>query len=290
MKTRSPIFFQRTPARRYLCLLAAALCCLFGQLGAQSRAAEPVSAAALRAKLTEPDHGWLLIDIRGAEAFQRGTIPGAIHIPEAFLPRRALPALTAAVLIDDGLGTTNARSAAGDLARRVAFPVYFLQGGFSTWLEAGGNSTGLPGLQPESLPRLTYRQLLDADLSEAVLFDVRDHGDVLLPMSDDEPIAQFAAARGLPLLRGNPVALMPRPQARGTGELQPASAQESPLIILIDDNNGEAEATARRLRANGFHRFVILTGGTEILRHEGRSGQVRRASGIQIEVSADQVQ
>jgi 3-mercaptopyruvate sulfurtransferase SseA len=43
------------------------------------------------------------------------------------------------------------------------------------------------------------------------------------------------------------------------------------LFVLIDDGDGTAEEAAHRLKAAGIRRVVILAGGEEALRTEGRS-------------------
>jgi 3-mercaptopyruvate sulfurtransferase SseA len=43
------------------------------------------------------------------------------------------------------------------------------------------------------------------------------------------------------------------------------------LYVLIDDGDGTAEEAAHRLKAAGIRRVVILAGGEEALRTEGRS-------------------
>lgn len=53
-------------------------------------------------------------------------------------------------------------------------------------------------------------------------------------------------------------------QAAGAGGV-------APLLVLIDENDGKAQETARRLLASGNRRFVILSGGVEAVRMEGRS-------------------
>ena len=50
----------------------------------------------------------------------------------------------------------------------------------------------------------------------------------------------------------------------------------SEVFVLIDNGDGRAEAMARRLRAAGIKRFVILAGGEEALSREGRPGIMKK--------------
>jgi rhodanese-related sulfurtransferase len=247
-----------------------------------------VEPAALEASMRGADAP-LLIDIRSATEFRSGAIPGAVNIPAAFIATRTFPPLAGAILYDDGQGIHSAASAAAALATRVDFPVAWLRGGYAAWLEAGGASTTPAGLRPEALPHLTYNQLLESNPDDVVLFDLRAAaaaGEGFTPAAaEDDPVRQFAAARKFSLESRNPLAVLPRPAPAGDGFTPAAAATPLPLVVLIDNNDGAAEAMARKLRANGHHRVVILIGGVDIIRHEGRPGLVRRAAGISIEAS-----
>ncbi len=257
-------------------------------LNAPVVAADPVSPAALKAMLGA-DSPPLVVDVRHAQRYQQGSIPGAINIPASFLATRSFPTGRDLVLFDDGFGTGEARSGAGALSARLGRPVYWLEGGFAAWMEEGGAHTAASGMRPEALPRLTYRQLSEADLSGAVLFDLRDSeepepGTMAPAGAVDDEVAAFARGRGVPLMRGSPLNVLQSPRS-ASGTLAPAASR--PLVVLIDDNDGKAEEMARKLRANGLHRVVILTGGAEIIRHEGRSGTVRRSTGIRMEMGPE---
>lgn len=248
--------------------------------------AEPLDPAGF-AQLVDSGIRPFVVDVRTADQYRAGSLPGAVHIPAAFMQRRQFPQLPAMVIVDDGLGGVNGRAVAEGMSERFDFPVFWLRGGYAAWLEAGGSSTASGGLQPEVLPRLTYRQLTEADLGDAVLFDLRGEAGDLAPASADDPVSGFARQLGVPVSRINPVEAFERPVQPEAGQMAPASTK--PLIVLIDDNDGTAEEVARKLRANGHHRVVILTGGAEIIRHQGRSGKLRRSTGIELEVSADEL-
>lgn len=265
-------------------LRAAALASALFATSASAGPVNPIAPAELLALMDSPSTA-LVVDLRPEEYFLNGSIPGAVHIPAAFIGRRNFPLLDAIVLVDDGVGLINGRTIAEELGARVDFPVLWLRGGYAAWLESRAPNTAPSGLRPESLPRLTYRQLTDADLEDAVLFDLRFAEGELAPAGDDDPVSKFAGEMSLPLARGNPLSALGRQPSAAPGELVPASAK--PLLVLIDNNDGTAEAMARKLQANGHHRFVILTGGAEIIRHQGRSGMLRRSTGMQVEVGPE---
>ncbi len=60
------------------------------------------------------------------------------------------------------------------------------------------------------------------------------------------------------------------------------SAAAPPLIVLVDDGDGTAEAQARQLKAAGTHNFVILAGGEAILARHGQAGLQRTASSARL--------
>lgn len=230
----------------------------------------------------------LLIDIRSANEFQAGSIPGAVNVPTAFLSSREFPSLGGLVIFDQGLIREEVETAAEELASKHDFPIGWLQGGFLGWTEWGKPSTGVPGMRMEALPTLTYAQLDRIRPGDAVLFDLREDstGDEFRPArAEDDAVLQYASQRRLELLREDPLRSLRRVE-RTHGDLAPASAAY-PLIVLIDGNDGRAEEVARKLRANGYHRVMILLGGAGIIEHDGRPGRVRQSTGISIEVTPE---
>ena len=54
--------------------------------------------------------------------------------------------------------------------------------------------------------------------------------------------------------------------------LRTSNPSQSPLMVLIDDDNQSAKIVARKLRAGGNKRVVIHIGGEEMIKRKGRSG------------------
>lgn len=227
----------------------------------------------------------LLIDLREAAAYRQATIPGAMNIPSPFIAQRRLPTGRQIVVFGDGLGRVDARAVAQAMAARMGVEVHWLEGGYAAWQQARGEDTAAAGLSAEALAHISYRQLSESAMTDAVLYDLRPQPSGLQPMGADDPVAEFAAAHGFGHARGDPLNAI---GGAAAGQLAPASTP--PLIVLVDDDAARAEAMARTLRANGHERVVILAGGVEILRHAGRSGKVRRSTGIEVEIGVEDFQ
>lgn len=91
-----------------------------------------------------------LLDVRGAEEFEKGHLPGAHHVPVHELARRArdLPASKVARVIVVGEPGRRGESAAAWLALMGWSDVALLDGGFPAW--RGPVETGPP---PPPAPR-----------------------------------------------------------------------------------------------------------------------------------------
>jgi len=88
-----------------------------------------------------------LFDLREPEAFARGHVPGARHVPPAqalrWIPQRAETFETVVLIDDDGRPGGTARRIAAELAARWFRRLRYLAGGFASWgperpLERGG--------------------------------------------------------------------------------------------------------------------------------------------------------
>lgn len=240
----------------------------------------------------------LLVDVRPAHAFAEGHIPGAIHVPLSLLPHKRLPAAPLVVLYDDGLGLTDVEPARAALSSRAGLTVEVLEGGYARWLAETRLSTQAPGVSPERLPGITYDQLLAANLRNAVLVDLRvpqeqpeegrpsarSSGARALSVESD-PVSDFAARLGVPVMKARSSGAAAERNAtrglRASSSLASdapaisglsAAAEAGQLLVLVADDEAAAAALSRQLRASGHYRFTVLIGGTESIRHEGRTG------------------
>ncbi|MDE2334642.1 MAG: rhodanese-like domain-containing protein [Rhodospirillales bacterium] len=108
----------------------------FSRFFARSPAAGPpglarVDAATLRAWLEEGDV--LLVDIREAGEYARGSLPRSLSVPLSRFPERlAVPASARRVVFYCQSGQRT-RFAAGRLVRSTSLPAFMLEGGLGRW-------------------------------------------------------------------------------------------------------------------------------------------------------------
>jgi rhodanese-related sulfurtransferase len=82
---------------------------------------------------------FVLLDVRGAEAYARGHVPGAVHLPHAKIIESRLaayPADTVFVVYCDGPHCNGAQRGALRVAR-LGRPVKLMIGGMTGWLDEG---------------------------------------------------------------------------------------------------------------------------------------------------------
>lgn len=94
-----------------------------------------------------------IFDVRGAEEYQAGHVPGARHLPHThvirWVPQQAFTEEAVVLIDEDGRTGGPARHVAAELAHKWFHRLYYLQGGFAAWRAAGlqvesGGATG-PG-------------------------------------------------------------------------------------------------------------------------------------------------
>jgi rhodanese-related sulfurtransferase len=101
--------------------------------------------------------GFVLIDSRGAAAWDAGRIPGAVHLPTddiAAEADRLLPAETPVVVYCWGPGCNGATRAALEFAR-LGRPVREMLGGFEYWVREGFGVETATGVQHGTQDPLT---------------------------------------------------------------------------------------------------------------------------------------
>ena len=110
----------------------------------------------VHAALTLPDPGFVLVDSRSREAWDRGHIPGAIHLPTGEIAARAaelVPVGSHVVTYCWGPACNGATRAALEFAR-LGHRVREMIGGFEYWVREGfaydtaGGAAGLPAPDP----------------------------------------------------------------------------------------------------------------------------------------------
>ena len=221
-----------------------------------------------------------LIDVRGNTQFKQGHIPGAINVPAALVPQKQLPPLGFTVVYDAGLGSETASAAAAAFNQKPGITAKVLEGGFASWETAQRSATTKgAGLTPEEIPFITYADLSKVQSEDVVLVDLRKEPKQLRQEENGaiaptpEPLTnlrqEFSKVRGV---TRSPFDL---PQAR---QSDTSNSSSNPLLVLIDNGDGSAQATARLMKANGITRFAILAGGEPVIARKGRTGSGRASS------------
>lgn len=230
-----------------------------------------------------------VIDIRSESLYEAGHIPNAINVPLRVLEYKKLPPLGRVVVYDRGLGIDDVQSAVQVLNEKRGIEAEVLEGGYAAWEMDRGSTTQPVGFQPEQLDYITYQDLTDAE--DVVLVDLRkppvpQPGALTRQGVSADAVPVTALAEKFP---GRTVVKSPfeinavSGRTGGSGKLQRMSSEpeQVPVMVLIDSGDGEAEKTARMLRANGIRRVVILAGGEHIIQRDGASGLQRMGMGSQ---------
>lgn len=263
--------------------------------------ARAITPAELSARLAQNDNV-LVIDARPSTAYLDAHIPGAINVPAQMLPFRKLPLAKLVVLYGDGLGVLDEAQALSSIHVDSSVPVELLAGGFAGWLSETHVSTSTPGIKREQIQGITYDRLVAAAKGDVVLVDVRPPptpasllaqakakqalASATQPSSD--VVSDFANKLGVPLVgnRQNTAAALihamstaPTGAIKSTGPVLDGYDKAGKLLVLVADDEADADAVARQLRARGNFRFTILIGGTDAIRHEGKIGSGRMTGG-----------
>jgi rhodanese-related sulfurtransferase len=232
-----------------------------------------------------------VVDIRDESRFQHGHIPNAINIPERVLELKQLPPLGYVVVYGQGLGTENMTEAARILNEKPGIKAEVLEGGYVGWEMSKGNTTQAAGLQGEVLNVISYQSLQELQSEdEIILVDLRTppvvqkEPGVLTRQGVAPPVAALTSlSEKFP---GMSVVKSPfdAPGVLRSGQMarQSSTATVTPLMVLIDNGDGEAQKMARILNANGVRRVVILAGGEKILERDGAPGLQRMGMGSQV--------
>lgn len=255
--------------------------------------AAAVAPAELAARLARNENV-LVVDVRTATAFAEGHIPGAINISTDLLPYKPLPAGARVVICGDGLGLVDEAAALRAVQGKSAVEADVLTGGYAAWLSETRLSTSASGASRERLPVITYNQVVVAAKSDMVFVDLRTAASTAALKSttadsaattaaaQPDLLVAFAGKIGVPVVGGTATSN----RAAATGRSVAAAAapvssllegldNSGKLLVLVADNEADANDAARQLRARGNYRFTILVGGTEAIRYEGKTGSGR---------------
>ncbi len=241
---------------------------------ASTLAAGAISVANLQAKLDKGEK-LTVVDVRSQTFYLDGHIPGAINVPASLCAQKHLPPLGRVVVCGEGLGRDDTVIAAAELGKKPGISVDVLEGGFSAWEDAQSLTTKGRGMKTEALNYMPYEKLKAAKPEDVVLIDLRKQ---LVPAklsvggsaAASQPLTDLSAE--FPGLRHGGV-----PSGAARSAKIAAASGPTPVMVLIDNGDGAAQAVARSLKASGNHRYVILAGGELILARHGQAGLERNS-------------
>jgi rhodanese-related sulfurtransferase len=225
-----------------------------------------------------------VIDLRNNEQFKNSHIPGAINVPAGIVPEKTLPPLGRVVAYDDGLGHDAVSEAVAALNRKKGIQAEALEGGFVAWEMSQAATTVAPGMEREKLSYITFDELKGAQANDLVLVDLRKPAPSQnkAAAADVRPNSQSAFSDLTKVFPNKRITKTPFETTQTRQGAQADAPAKPPLLVLIDNGDGSAQATARTLRASGNSRVVILAGGEEIIARDGQPGLQRQGSGGEV--------
>lgn len=256
-------------------LLVMKLFCLFFALTLLSfslHAATPEQLDALlksNAKVT-------VIDLRATDEYQHSHITGAINIPHRLVAEKRLPPLGKVVVYCDGLGSTYAAECVAALNAKPGIQAESLVGGYAAWRTFTNVTADERVLSREQPHAITYEQLKATQGHEIVLVDVRSKQ---IPAGRQRVNLNSFRQRDLPksgVLNDPEAGLKALKGKRARFNAAPS------LFVVVDDDQQTAIKTAERMKNMGYHRVVILAGGEDIIRRQGKTGLSRQGGALPI--------
>jgi rhodanese-related sulfurtransferase len=239
-----------------------------------------ISAEELAGRLDRGDR-LTLVDVRGGVFFEQGHIQGAINIPESLSREIRMPPLGEVIVYGDGLDPQPAVAAAAALNEKPGIAAQVLEGGLSRWEALDYPTTRAMGFDREKLPVVSYQKVaaMARNNPDLVLVDLRIVDE---PAPEGRtPYSGTGSTSGLTdlgevfpgarVVRSTFAADRARTALSAAASLKQMDPDHAGVYVLIDNGDGVAQETARKLMAAGVRRFVILAGGEESLARRGRS-------------------
>lgn len=204
-----------------------------------------------------------VIDIRGKSAYEEGHIPGAINVPSDILQEKRLPPFGRVVVCGDSIDSASVLKAVELLNQKTGISAEGLSGGYDSWTARGFSDTRPAGLAEEKHKRQGIESLEKTVLKNGdyVVVDIR-LGEENGKGPQTELGTVFPKAQ---VVRSGETRTMARSSgASGTSyfeKLLTLGKNEGKVLVLVDDGDGRSEELARKLKAAGVGRVVILAGG-----------------------------
>ncbi|HRJ07059.1 MAG TPA: rhodanese-like domain-containing protein [Prosthecobacter sp.] len=224
-----------------------------------------------------------IIDLRPTDEYQLSHIAGAINIPHQLVPGKRLPPLGRVVAYCDGLGSTYTAECVAALNAKPGIQAEGLEGGYAAWKTFTNVTADTRRVTPDQPKTITYEELKATRGEGVVLVDARKPQTVA-----GKPRVNLAAFRQQNLPKATS---MTNPSARlraikgKAGEFSKAPS----LFVVVDDDHQSALAAAERIRAMGYQRVVVLAGGEDIIRRDGRPGLGRQGGAAPVTLDPELV-
>lgn len=217
-----------------------------------------------------------VIDLRSTEEYQLSHIPGAINIPHQLVAGKRLPPLGRVVAYCDGLGAAYAAQCVAALNAKAGIQAEPLLGGYAAWKTFTNVTADTRQITADQPQTITYDELKATQGEGVVLVDMRKPQTVT-----GKTRVNISAFRQKNLPRAT---VMTSPAARLRAiKGKAADFNQAPsLFVVVDDDHQSALAAAERIRAMGYQRVVVLAGGEEIIRREGKPGLGRQGGAAPI--------
>lgn len=249
-----------------------------------------LAAAALRAATPEQLDSMLksgvkvtVIDLRSTDDYQLSHIAGSINIPHQLVAGKRLPPLGRVVAYCDGLGSTYVAECVAALNAKPGIQAESLEGGYAAWKTFTNVTADTRQVSPDQPKTITYDDLKATQGVGVVLVDVRKPQAV-----SGKTRINLSAFRQQNLPRAtmmtNPAARLRAIKGKG-GDFSQAPS----LFVVVDDDHQSAMAAAERIRAMGYQRVVVLAGGEDIIRRDGRPGLGRQGGAAPITLDPELV-
>jgi rhodanese-related sulfurtransferase len=223
-----------------------------------------------------------VIDIRNRWEYAKGHIPNAINLPARIVAKKRLPALGRAIVYGDGIRSDITQKAVLALNQKRGIQAEQLEGGFPAWESMNFTTTGPRGFKKQTPRFISYENFQKAakENPDLVVIDLRSRPRYRTGSASGAPDTE--TERITDLAQKFPQVDLIRPGGREPSAdkkrtyaldalIREKGTRSGRLYVLIDDGDGTAEEAAHRLKAAGIRRVVILAGGEEALRTEGRS-------------------
>lgn len=226
-----------------------------------------------------------VVDLRSTEDYQRSHIPGAINLPQQLVAGKRLPPLGRVIAYCDGLGSTYAAGCVAALNTKPGIQAEPLEGGYAAWKSFTNVTADTRRVTPDQPKTITYQELQATGGEGVVLVDVRKPQAVAAAGKPRVNLGEFRQ-RHLPKAAtvSNPAQRLRTLKEPGRGFRRAPS-----LFVVIDDDHQSAQQTAERIRAMGYERVVVLAGGEDILRREGRPGLGRQGGSAPVTLDPELV-